>query len=47
MSISIWILEEMEADEFKTKMNAVLPPDMKIKQCQVIPNNAASTNESG
>ncbi len=35
-------LEEMEPEEFKTKMNAVLPPDMKIKRCRAIPNNAPS-----
>lgn len=35
-------LDDMEAEAFKTRMNAVLPPDMRIKQCQVIPANAAS-----
>ncbi len=35
-------LDEMQPEEFKTKMNVVLPPDMRIKQCRVIPSNAAS-----
>lgn len=35
-------LEEMDPEDFKSKMNAVLPPDMRIKQCQVIPANAAA-----
>lgn len=35
-------LDEMEAEQFKAKMNNVLPPAMNIKQCRVIPNNAAS-----
>jgi len=32
----------MDPEDFKSRMNAVLPPDMRIKQCQVIPANAAS-----
>jgi len=35
-------LEEMPPEEFKTKMNDVLPPDMRVKQCRAIPNNVAS-----
>lgn len=35
-------LEDMEPADFKNKMNEVLPPDMQIKQCIVIPMQAAS-----
>lgn len=35
-------LEEMDQEAFKSGLNAVLPPDMRIKRCQAIPANAAS-----
>lgn len=35
-------LDEIDVDEFITKMNTVLPPDMRIKQCKIITSKAAS-----
>ncbi len=35
-------MEDLDLEIFKSRMNAALPPDMKIKRCQVIPDNAAS-----
>ncbi len=35
-------LADMEPTAFKDRMNVVLPPDMQIKQCRIIPDNTAS-----
>lgn len=35
-------LDDMEPEAFKNRLNAALPPDMEIKQCRAIPDNAPS-----
>lgn len=35
-------LDDMDPQDFKKRVNAVLPPDMQIKQCIAVPMQAAS-----